>query len=597
MSNSRDFSKKVSALERLLMEKRKFLCRDFSRFRKQYFKGYHRCADAPFHQDIAETLMRASRKRGARVAIAAPRESAKSTIVTLEFIVYCICYRLEKFIVIVSSTKDQAVSFLRNIKDEFQSNDELRRDFPEIFSDAGDAKKSRLAQEEIITSTGIQIMARGSGQSIRGFRNREDRPSLVVLDDIETNEGVQTPESYYKLEDWVTKAVFKAGTSETNIIYVGTIHHHASLLAKFTDPGQYPGWEQKIYRSVISWAENNKLWEEWRRIFRLLELYCDETGECGALKFFEDNKEEMLKGTQVLWPESKSYYQLMVLKEKEGDLSFNSEMQNNPVNERDAHFNLEECQYWDDQYDSAEDLVRYLRSKGLVSIVGSCDPSMGVVRGDRSAIITIIKDHSDGRMYVVDADMTRRKPDVILSDVLAYHGLRNYEHFAFEANQAQAFMASELEKRAKDSGRVLRVIPVQHSKIDKITRIQGLQVLIKSGMLMLSRRHLTLLEEMRFFPKGAHDDGLDALEMAVDIARGISVGTGCPQVYQLHSCSYPELDGVSQAGDVGYIQVHSTDRDRFVPPEFYNEGKEFFNAQTINMPLFQAPPQKPIIHW
>ena len=93
MEKPKDIQKKVSALWRILAEKRKFVCQDFPKFRKQYFKRYHRCPDASFHHEIAETLMQITRKRGARVAIAAPRESAKSTIVTLEFVIYCICYR------------------------------------------------------------------------------------------------------------------------------------------------------------------------------------------------------------------------------------------------------------------------------------------------------------------------------------------------------------------------------------------------------------------------------------------------------------------------------------------------------------------------
>ena len=49
-------------------------------------------------------------------------------------------------------------------------------------------------------------------------------------------------------------------------------------------------------------------------------------------------------------------------------------------------------------------------------------------------------------------------------------------------------------------------------------RIQSLQPLISSGTLRLSRRHNTLVDQLRYFPLGAHDDGPDALEMAVSAA-------------------------------------------------------------------------------
>jgi len=67
----------------------------------------------------------------------------------------------------------------------------------------------------------------------------------------------------------------------------------------------------------------------------------------------------------------------------------------------------------------------------------------------------------------------------------------------------------------------LPVEPVVHSS-DKLARIQSLQPLVRSGTLQFSRRHTLLLEQMRLFPKAAHDDGPDALEMAVAAARSLA---------------------------------------------------------------------------
>ena len=41
-----------------------------------------------------------------------------------------------------------------------------------------------------------------------------------------------------------------------------------------------------------------------------------------------------------------------------------------------------------------------------------------------------------------------------------------------------------------------------------------LQPAIKNGTIRFSKRHHTLTEQLKHFPKGAHDDGPDALEMA-----------------------------------------------------------------------------------
>jgi predicted phage terminase large subunit-like protein len=50
---------------------------------------------------------------------------------------------------------------------------------------------------------------------------------------------------------------------------------------------------------------------------------------------------------------------------------------------------------------------------------------------------------------------------------------------------------------------------------DKQARIEALQVKVKLGYIQFSKRHTELLIQLKYFPKYAHDDGPDALEMAV----------------------------------------------------------------------------------
>jgi len=42
---------------------------------------------------------------------------------------------------------------------------------------------------------------------------------------------------------------------------------------------------------------------------------------------------------------------------------------------------------------------------------------------------------------------------------------------------------------------------------------------VTQGRIRFSRRHQLLLDQLRQFPLGVHDDGPDALEMAVQVGR------------------------------------------------------------------------------
>ncbi len=46
-----------------------------------------------------------------------------------------------------------------------------------------------------------------------------------------------------------------------------------------------------------------------------------------------------------------------------------------------------------------------------------------------------------------------------------------------------------------------------------------LEPMISTGVLRFSRRQRTLLDQLRQFPMAAHDDGPDALQMAVELAH------------------------------------------------------------------------------
>lgn len=504
---------------------RRSLSDNFMIFRKLYFKSRHDKPDAQFHREFCQIVSQMSKQRGMKVAIAAPRGSAKSTILET-YVLYAICNKLEKFILIISNTAQQAENFLSSIKNELETNSLLIRDFPDVCEAGAKPGPPRWRQNEIIARNGIRILALGTGQQMRGIKHNEHRPSLIIMDDLESDEAIHNPDSYYKLPDWVNKTVLKAGTSETNIICVGTIHHYDSFLAKLTGKEYFPGWDKRIYKSVIFWSPQLSLWETWSKIYNYGEAFDGQEGPEAAGRFFEVHKESMLEATQVLWPETKTYYDLMIMRE-EDPVSFDSEMQNEPINPRDCMFNLSEVHYWDDRFGSEEELMATLGDSRY--IYGACDPSLGRqnARGDFSAIITAVRDSETGTIYILDADISRRLPDKTITEILAYHKRRKYSTFAFESNQFQELMAKELRERSNAEGSYLNIKDFKNTT-DKRARIEVLQPMVKNGTIQFSKKHKTLLEQMKYFPKGAHDDGLDALEMVVRLCK--DSGEACVRV-------------------------------------------------------------------
>lgn len=513
--------------------RRKLAAFDLSYFGRAYLPHYFVRPSPHFHEELdeiwtngvlkninpAEEAKVLSGKDGSRNAVAAPRGHAKSTNFTFKDDLHAILYGYKHYILILSDSSDQAEGFLEDIKTEIEDNGNIIMDFGELKGD----KVWRTGV--MLTKNDIKVEAIGSGKKIRGRRHRNWRPDLIVLDDIENDENVNTLEQRRKLKNWFDKAVSKAGDTYTDIMYIGTILHYDSLLSKVL---KNPEYETKTYRAVISFATNTKLWDEWEAIYT--NLFNEHHRE-DARAFYEAHESEMLEGTEVLWKEKMPYYKLMVGRVSEGIASFNSELQNDPVDPDNATFNQEWFDYYEpDQMDWKD--PRYI-------FVAANDPSLGKnKKSDTSSIINLALDTRTGYMYVADASVEKRKPDVIIDDVIGMNRRlkrdygKGFYKFGVETVQFQYFFKEVMAQKSAEAGEYLPIEEIQ-SSANKMLRIESLQPVIKNKYLKFNREHKSLLKQMEEFPMGGNDDGPDGLQMAVALAqsvKGIVTGVGYQSV-------------------------------------------------------------------
>ena len=451
-----------------------------------------------------------SRDKGCRRAIAAPRGHAKSTNFTFKDTLHAILYEYKHYPIILSDSSDQAEGFLTDIKTELEENGNILEDF-------GNLKGKVWKSGVILTSTDIKLEAIGSGKKIRGRRHRNWRPDLIVLDDIENDENVNTPDQRKKLENWFYKAVSKAGDTYTDIVYIGTILHYDSLLSKVL---KNPEYHCVKYRGVISFAENQNLWDAWEAIYTDLE---NDHRQEDAKSFFDANKEEMNQGTEVLWEAKLSYYDLMIIKISEGEASFNSEIQNDPIDPDSCTFNEEWFDFYDDNPPDFTDPD--------FIIIGSNDPSLGKnKKSDTSSIIALAKNLRTGYMYIIEASIEKRKPDVIIEDAIEMSKRlkrdlkKPFYKFGVETVQFQHYFKDVMAKKSVEAGEYLPIEEVNSTQ-NKNVRIESLQPFIKNKYLKFDSKHKTLLQQFKEYPMGKNDDGPDGVEMAVRIALSINGST------------------------------------------------------------------------
>ena len=506
----------------------KICSKDLYLFAIRYFPHYLKRPSSRFHKWLYNTLSReinkTNRRDGMKKAVAAPRGGAKSTIISAILPIWCICYNKKQFIIILSNTISQATDFLADIKRELQVNTALARDFPHAV---GKGKVWR--SDEIITSNDVKVLALGTGSQIRGRRFGIHRPDLILGDDIEDSDMVRSKaQREFIRYTWFDKDVQFVGSEKgskgtTDFLIVGTVLGKESLLEAILDPSQYPDWEGIRFKAVEKFSES-PLWDEWAELYRdRFDIDRKKT----ARKFFEENKEEMLEGTEVLWKEVDPYYDLMVVKLK--DLSsFLLEKQNTGVDLSKVLVHKEELHWINfNTHKKAIDAINRAKRAGLV--FGVLDPSVGKKAdvGDYSCIITICRDPISGLIFVLDINLKRRKVDDQIDAILAFHEVYKYKLFGIETNAFQYVIADNLRRKSRQLGYYIPIEELENYS-DKKMRIEGLAPFLKDKTIVFDTYkynnnqsyNLGVEQICTFTGEGdSNDDAPDALEMAFRIAK------------------------------------------------------------------------------
>lgn len=483
-------------------------------FAEIYMKSNCNKPFSRMHEGMFGLLSGMTKNRKAKLAIAAPRGHAKSTIVSLVYVLWCVLYLKERLVLIASNTQEQAVTLLKDIKNQLKSNPLIVSDFPEICR--GKMPKP-WRDRKIQLPNGAMIRVYGAGQNPRGVKNDKDRPGLIIADDLENEEQAQSEEQRDKLRSWFYKTLLNTRHPDTNVVVIGTILHQDSLLANLVDPNRNSGWNGKKYKAVEKFSDNPQLWERWSSIFCRREEHEGSTGPEAAKLYFEANRENMLKSTEVLWHEWENYYDLMVIRESEGRRSFQSEKQNEPIDPQQCCFKEKDFMFWDNDYRDLQHLIQSMNGRGR--FYGACDPSLGKsTRGDYTAIVILLRDDDMDINYVIAADLLHCRPSQTIDRITEYARMYEFKKFAIEINNFQELMVEDLERRIVAYGRRLSIHKIT-SRSNKQSRIAGLEPYIKQGNIRFCRKHRRLLDQFTQFPLAKNDDGPDALEMAMQAIK------------------------------------------------------------------------------
>ena len=215
-----------------------------------------------FHKEIYNILFLEENS-----ALAAPRGFAKSTITGLVYVTYCIVNKLEKYIVYMSQSHSKTVQFIEPVRDEFRNNKWLHFIYGDLNPTSGKDGEGR-DREDCIDISGIRLEAASFEKNIRGFKYGNYRPTLIICDDIESDDRVLNPDLRVKDSNKLNRVIIPSLDVDGRFKFIGTILHVNSLLMN-----KLKKYKGPIFKGLDS--DYKSLWPERYSYEKLMKIKKD----------------------------------------------------------------------------------------------------------------------------------------------------------------------------------------------------------------------------------------------------------------------------------------------------------------------------------
>lgn len=397
-----------------------------------------------------------------KVCIAAPRGWGKTTIDTIIYPAKKIMFQEKKFIVPVSATSASALMQGENLKQELLSNFHLTQLF-------GPMKSDNFSKEQWVTQNGVMVMPRGAGQQVRGILFGRHRPDLIIVDDLENSENVESEEQRAKLKQWFFSDLCNCVDRSRNdwkIVYVGTVLHEDSLLVNLlNDP-------------------------EWHSV--TIEV-CDDGFNSNFPDFMTSKQCKKLYDT----------YKAQGLAD-----TFFREYRNIPISTLDASFRTEFFKYYE------EPDVDFSKVRSAIIV----DPAKtATMQAADSAVVCWGVDKESHKMYFRDSENGKWYPDQLYDRMFNMLVRTKSDILAVEVTSLNEFIVQPIKNEMRKRGLFPQFIELK-ARDKKANRVGALAPFYRQGYIYHNKAISDVLEsQLLTFPRSAMWDVMDAAAYIVEL--------------------------------------------------------------------------------
>jgi len=439
----------------------------------------------PFHYEIDSLL---TNRKITQLLLEAPRGTAKSSKAVTAIFDHIIFDSGDKFVVIQSKTRPEAINRLTKIKNVLNYGE----NFIQLFGYAGEEKAEIWREDKIkvkINGWWVTIKAIGTGQPVRGALEDDTRITLYLLDDPDDELNTITKEQMNKNFDYFLGGLAGLDRRNGRVIIIGTPIREGCIVMRL--------------RGATNW------------VTRVYKAYDEETKTC-------------------LWEEMYPYEWLMSKKrelEELGKLSkFYSEYQCEIVGDEDRLLKKEYLRWYDGyltmingfQYlvITHEGDTEFTIEKLLVDKVLPVNTFLGVdpassTRQTADFSVTMPIAYSGKNIYMQDYFRGRVTPTAHAEQIISAIKFYKPTRVHVETVGYQEMLRDYLRKRLKEENIYVMGLETKiNPRTEKSLRLESLHPYLYNNIIWVKKSHTEFVEEMITYPRGKHEDTLDGLELA-----------------------------------------------------------------------------------
>lgn len=432
------------------------------------------------------------------VAIAAPRGFGKTSIAAMAKPGKAILFKQIPFIVYINKSETASTMQTDNLRRELVTSKEIKAFFGSVKTrnpgaeefDEQFSKKAWVAYDTF-------ILPRGAGQQVRGVLFKNSRPGLIIIDDLEDPELIESKNYRDKLFQWlyadVMKAVPRIGPESKTwkIIYIDTLKHEDSVLQRLLDS---PDW-----KSVRLEA-------------------CDDEFKSIAPEYMSDAE------IRVEWQRHVEAGQTDV---------FFRELRNLPISTKDSSFQSSYFKYYnippEKAFREGTDLklhdAELSLDKGIETVV-IVDPAKTTnMSSADSAIVGVGLDLMAGRLLVRDIISKRMKPDELYKETFDMARRLEAKVLGVETTGLEEFIKQPIKNYMFRKGVFCEIVWLRarggvNDEKGKVKRIKSLIPYYRLGYIYhnASCQEIGKLEQqLTMYPRSKLWDIMDALAYIIEM--------------------------------------------------------------------------------